>query len=128
MLVNDVMITQVVAVSPFATLRQALSLMKQHQLKSLVVEKTSDHDAYGLITYTNIMKTVVAESGDIDLINVYDICAKPVITVGKSLSVKHVASLMTTHRVKRVVVVEDNHMIGLVCMNDIVQNIMETIE
>lgn len=128
MLVNDVMITQVVTVSPFATLRQALSLMKQHQLKSLVVEKTSDHDAYGLITYTNIMKTVVAESGDIDLINVYDICAKPVITVGKSLSVKHVASLMTTHRVKRVVVVEDNHMIGLVCMNDIVQNIMETIE
>ncbi len=128
MLVNDVMITQVVTVSPFATLRQALSLMKQHQLKSLVVEKTSDHDAYGLITYTNIMKTVVAESGDIDLINVYDICAKPVITVGKSLSVKHVASLMTTHRVKRVVVVEYNHMIGLVCMNDIVQNIMETIE
>ncbi|MCD8513935.1 MAG: CBS domain-containing protein [Nitrincola sp.] len=39
MLVNDVMITQVVTVSPFATLRQALSLMKQHQLKSLVVEK-----------------------------------------------------------------------------------------
>lgn len=128
MLVNDVMITEVVTVSPFATLRQALSLMKQHQLKSLVVEKTSDHDAYGLVTYTNIMKTVVAESGDIDLINVYDICAKPVITVGKSLSIKHVASLMTQHRVKRVVVVDDNQMIGLVCMNDIVQNIMETIE
>lgn len=128
MLVNDVMVTQVVTVSAFATLRQALSLMKQHQLKSLVVDKTNDNDAYGLITYTNIMKTVVAESGDIDLINVYDVCAKPVITVGKSLSVKHVASLMAGHRVKRVIVVNDNDLIGLVCMNDIVQTLMHKIE
>ncbi len=128
MLVNDVMITQVVTISPFATLRQALSLMKQRKLKSLVVEKTAEHDAYGLITYTNIMKTVVAESGDIDLINVYDICVKPVITVGKSLSLKHVASLMTNHAVKRVVVVEDNTMVGLVCMNDIVHHIMQSID
>lgn len=128
MLVNDVMITKVVTISPFAPLREALSLMKQHKLKSLVVEKTSDHDAYGLITYTNIMKTVVAESGDIDLINVYDVCAKPVITVGKSLSVKHLASLMTNQRVKRVIVVNDNEMIGLVCMNDIVQTFMNAIE
>ncbi|WP_151670585.1 CBS domain-containing protein [Nitrincola schmidtii] len=128
MLVNDVMIKNVVTVSSFATLREALSLMKQHKLKSLVVEKTSDHDAYGLITYTNIMKTVVAESGDIDLINVYDVCAKPIISVGKSLSVKHVASLMTAQRVKRVIVVDDNELIGLVCMNDIVQTIMNTIE
>ncbi len=128
MLVNDVMITKVVTISPFAPLREALSLMKQHKLKSLVVEKTSDHDAYGLITYTNIMKTVVAESGDIDLINVYDVCAKPVITVGKSLSVKHLASLMTNQRVKRVIVVNDNEMIGLVCMNDIVQTFMNAVE
>ncbi|KDE40376.1 MAG: CBS domain-containing protein [Nitrincola lacisaponensis] len=128
MLVKDVMISKVVTVSPFATLREALSLMKHHQLKSLVVDKTNEHDAYGLITYTNIIKTVVAESGDIDLINVYDICAKPVISVGQSLSVKHVASLMTRHRVKRVVVLNDNDLIGLVCMNDIVQTLMNDIE
>ncbi|WP_417581975.1 CBS domain-containing protein [Nitrincola sp.] len=128
MLVKDVMVNDVITVSPFATLRDALSLMKRHKLKSLVVEKTNDNDAYGLITYTNIVKTVVAESGDIDLINVYDICAKPVISVGQSLSVKHAASLMITSRVKRILVLKDNEMVGLLCMNDIVQTLLNDLE
>ncbi|QEW07817.1 CBS domain-containing protein [Nitrincola iocasae] len=128
MLVKDVMVNDVITVSPFATLRDALSLMKRHKLKSLVVEKTNDNDAYGLITYTNIVKTVVAESGDIDLINVYDVCAKPVISVGQSLSVKHAASLMITSRVKRILVLKDNEMVGLLCMNDIVQTLLNDLE
>ena len=83
MLVKDIMMRDVVTVSPFATLRDALSLMKQHNLKCLVVEQQDPHDAWGLITYTNVLKTIVAENGDIDLINVYDICAKPAIGVGE---------------------------------------------
>jgi CBS-domain-containing membrane protein len=85
MLVKDIMMRDVVTVSPFATLRDALALMKQHNLKCLVVEQQDPHDAWGLITYTNILKTIVAENGDIDLINVYDVCAKPAIS-GSSVS------------------------------------------
>src|SRR5690606_38819463 len=103
MQVHEVMITEVVTVSPYATIREALSLMKKHQLKSLVVEKRSDADAYGLITYTNILKTIISEEGDIDLLNVYDVCAKPALSVGKSLGVRHVATLMTEHKVKRLI-------------------------
>jgi predicted transcriptional regulator len=80
-LVKDVMITDVVTISPFAKMREALSLMKRHKIKSLVVDKQNQHDAFGLITYSDILKTVIAEEGDIDLLNVYDICAKPVIAV-----------------------------------------------
>src|SRR5690554_7393166 len=87
-LVKNVMVSDVVCVSPFAKLREALSLMKKHNVKSLVVEKQHPNDAYGLITYTNVLKTVVAEDGDIDLLNVYDACAKPALAVGKSLAVR----------------------------------------
>ncbi|MEH6387585.1 MULTISPECIES: CBS domain-containing protein [Pseudomonas] len=128
LLVKDVMVTDVVTVSPFAKLREALSLMKRHNLKSLVVDQQSPHDAWGLITYTNILKTVIAEGGDIDLLNVYDVCAKPALSVGKSLSVKHVASLMTQHRVKRVLVLDDNQLLGFVAMDDIMSALLEDIE
>ncbi|MCA1773996.1 MAG: CBS domain-containing protein [Halomonas sp.] len=107
-LVKDVMVSDVACVSPFAKLREALSLMKKHKVKSLVVEKQHPNDAYGLITYTNVLKTVIAENGDIDLLNVYDACAKPALAVGKSLAVRQVASMMTEHRVKRILVLEDN--------------------
>lgn len=128
MLVKDIMMRDVVTVSPFATLRDALSLMKQHNLKCLVVEQQDSHDAWGLITYTNILKTIVAENGDIDLINVYDVCAKPAIGVGESLDVRHVARLMASNVVKRVLVLEDNRLLGLVTMDDIVGTVLEMIE
>lgn len=128
MLVKDIMNRDVVRVSPFATLRDALSLMKRHNLKSLVVEQQDPHDAWGLITYTNILKTIVAENGDIDLINVYDVCAKPAIGVGESLDVRHVARLMTDSVVKRVLVLDDNKLVGLVTMDDIVGTVLDMIE
>lgn len=127
-LVKDIMITDVVTISPFAKMREALSLMKRHKIKSLVVDKQNHHDAFGLITYSDILKTVIAEEGDIDLLNVYDICAKPVITVGEDLSIKHVATLMTTHRVKRLLVVNNNDLVGLVAMNDIMEQLLSEIE
>ena len=128
MLVKDIMMREVVTVSPFDTLREALALMKKHNLKCLVVEQQDPHDAWGLITYTNIVKTIVAENGDIDLINVYDVCAKPAIGVGESLDVRHVAKLMTDSIVKRVLVLDDNRLVGLVTMDDIVGTVLDLIE
>lgn len=127
-LVKDVMISDVITISPFAKIREALNLMKRHKIKSLVVDKQNQHDAYGLITYSDVLRTVIAEEGDIDLLNVYDICAKPVITVGEDLSIKHVATLMAAHRVKRLLVVNNNDLIGLVTMNDIMERLLNEIE
>ncbi|MCK7543044.1 CBS domain-containing protein [Marinobacter bryozoorum] len=126
--VRDVMVRDIIKVSPFATIREAMNLMKQHGVKSLVVEQQSDHDAWGLITYTNILKTVIAEDGDVDLLNVYDVCAKPVISVGESLGLRHVAALMTEHRVKRLLVLEDNRLLGFVTMDDIMAALFERME
>ncbi|OOV88784.1 CBS domain-containing protein [Oceanospirillum linum] len=127
-IVKDVMVTNVVSISPFARLRDALALMKQHRIKSLVVERNSPHDAWGIITYSNILKTVFAEEGDIDLLNVYDVCVKPVITVGEDLAVKHVATLMTKSDVKRLLVLSNNELIGIITMNDIMETLLEQIE
>ncbi|WP_404416602.1 CBS domain-containing protein [Marinospirillum sp.] len=124
---KDVMVTKVITISPFAKLREALAKMKRYKLKSLVVEKQSDQDAWGLITYTNILKTVIAEDGDIDLLNVYDACAKPALSVGESLAVKHVAAMMVQNRVKRVLVLKDNELEGLVAMDDIIDVLLQDI-
>lgn len=128
MLVKDVMVRDVITISPFAKLREALSLMKRHKLKSLVVEKQNSGDAWGMITYTNILKTVIAEDGDIDLLNVYDVCVKPALSVGESLGIKHVAALMAQNRIKRLLVLQDNDLLGFVAMDDIMEALLQQIE
>ncbi len=125
MLIKDIMVRDVVTVSPFATIREAMKLMRQRGVKSLVVEKRDQHDAFGIITYTNILKTIVAEEGDIDLINVYDICAKPALTISRELDVKHAARLMVNMGIRRLLVTAANELAGIITMNDIVGAILE---
>lgn len=124
MLVQDIMKTNVVTVSPLATLREAMTIMSKNNVKSLVVERRDETDAYGLLTYTAILRTIVAEEGDIDLINVYDVCVKPVITVPPKMDLKYVARLMAKHRLGRLVVLEGGDMVGIVTMNDIVGEVL----
>lgn len=124
MLVKDIMVRDVVTVSAFATIREAMRLMKQRGVKSVVVDKRDAHDAFGIITYTNILKTIVAEEGDIDLINVYDICAKPALTVSRELDVTHAARLMVNLGIRRLLVTATNELAGIVTMNDIVGAIL----
>lgn len=54
-LVKDVMVTDIIRISPFATIREALSLMKRHNVKSLVVERQNEHDAWGLIDRKSVV-------------------------------------------------------------------------
>ncbi len=128
MLAKELMVRDVVTVDCRATLRDAIRLMKQNNIKCLVVDKRHPNDAYGMVTYSTIVKTVSAEAGDIDLINVYDVYTKPVLSVGEDLDVKYVARLMTEYQVKRVLVCNNNEMSGLITMHDIVGEIMTTIE
>jgi CBS domain-containing protein len=128
MLVKDLMKTEVVTVSPLATLREAMAIMRANKVKSLVVERRDANDAYGLISYTAILRTIVAEEGDIDLINVFDVCSKPVISVPPSMDVKYVARLMAKHRLGRLVVLDGDTMAGIITMNDIVGEVLAMAE
>lgn len=128
MLVKDLMVKNVATISPLATIREAMCEMKRHRVKSLVVDKGNAHDAYGIITYTTILRTIVAEEGDIDLINVYDVISKPVITVPAEMEVKHVARLMVNQSIRRIVVLNNNELAGLITMNDIISAIVEMVE
>jgi len=127
-LVRDIMVREVAKISAMATLREAMREMGRQGVKSLVVEKAHEHDAYGIITYTNVIKTIYAEEGDIDLINVYDVCSKPAISVSASLDVKYVARLMVTQSIRRLLVLDNNELEGIISMNDIMGEIIRMAE
>jgi predicted transcriptional regulator len=125
MLIKDLMVRDVATVPPMSTIRQAMQIMQSRKVKSLVVQRRDAHDVYGIITYTNILKTIVAEDGDIDLVHVYDVCAKPALTISANTQVKHAARMMVNMNVRRLVVVEADEMVGIITMNDIVGDILK---
>lgn len=127
-LVEDLMVREVVTISPMATLREAMEKMRDHSVKSLVVEKRCESDAWGMITYTSLLRTIIEEQGDVDLINVYDVAIKPAIGVPRQLEVRHAVSLMLKFDIKRLIVTSNNELEGILTMNDIVGAILEKLE
>lgn len=129
MLVKDIMQhgENLVKVSLMASVREALTIMKEHNVKSLIVDKSHESDAYGIITYTSILSSIVAEDGDIDLLNVYDVCSKPALQISKELDVKYAAKLMLQQDIKRILVVSENELEGIITMDDMVSYLMDNI-
>ncbi len=130
MLVKEVMTPKekLVRVSPMATVREALKLMRTHSVRSVIVDKNGASGAYGLVTFKNILQSIVAEDGDIDLLNVYDIAATPAISVSAELDVKYAARMMVTSSIKRLLVIDNNELQGILTMTDIIGILMDSIE
>ncbi len=130
MLVENVMTPKekLIIISPMATVREALNLMKTHKVRSVIVDKTKPDSAYGLLTFKNILQSIVAEDGDIDLLNVYDIAATPAISVSAKLNVKYAARMMVQSSIKRILVLDNNELHGILTMTDIIGILMDSVE
>lgn len=125
MLVAGIMKKDVLTINPLATVREALLVMKEHGVRSLVVEKRHSGDAYGVIAYRDIARSVIAEDGDIDLLNVYDIAQKPALQVSQHLDIRYLARLMIQYSVKHVLVIDNNDLQGFVSDTDVVASLIE---
>jgi len=126
-IVEDVMTPRekIVMISAYAPMRELLKLMKEKNVKSVIVDRSGPHDAYGIVTYTNILNAIFSEDGDMDLINVYDICTKPLIQVVSQLDIKYAAQLMVRQGVTRLSVTWEGGLVGIVTMTDIVDVLMD---
>ncbi len=127
MLVKEVMTPKekLVTVTQMTSVREALRLMKKYQIKALIVDKNSPNGAYGLVTFKNILQSIVAEDGDIDLLNVYDISVVPVVSVSRELEMKYAAQMMVKNSIKRVLVIDDNELYGILTMSDLIGVLMQ---
>ncbi len=130
MLVESVMTQKekLVIISPMATVREAIKAMKANSVRSIIVDKSKENGAYGLLTFKNILQSIVAEDGDIDLLNVYDIASTPAFSVSTKLDVQYAAKMMVQNSIKRLIVSDNNELKGILTMTDIVNIVMESVE
>jgi CBS domain-containing protein len=130
MLVENVMTQseKLIKVSAMGTVRDALKLMKRNGVRSVIVDKTCAEGAYGLVTFKNILQSIIAEDGDIDLLNVYDIAAIPAISISAKIEVKYAARMMVNRSIKRLLVIDNNELKGILTMTDIIGVLMSSVE
>ena len=103
-----------------ATVHEALELMRENNVYSLVVDRRRPGDEYGMVVVSDIANKVIAHNRSPDRVNVYEIMSKPVLTVGADMEIKYAIRLLGRFGLSRGVVVDGNEAVGFVTLTDMV--------
>jgi CBS domain-containing protein len=117
---EDIMTKEVVTIRGSATVADAVKLMKDKQLRALIVEPRSATDPYGMVTETDIVYKVAAHGHDPKQMRVYEIMTKPCVVVNPELGVEYVARLFAQTRIRRAPVIQGN-LLGIISISDILR-------
>ncbi len=118
--VREVMKTEFDVVDGLSTITQALTTMKHHETKCLIVKKRHEHDEWGMLLLSDIARTVLARDLSPDRVNVYEVMAKPVLTVHPDMDIRYCARLFNQFNISRAPVVEGKEVVGIVSFTDLV--------
>lgn len=119
MQVSDVMSTPAVTVSAEATLHDAIEVMLRNRVGSAVVV---DNGIAGIITRSDILRAAYAVGDELDSIPVARGMSEDVVTIDLESSVRTALDLMQTNDIKKLPVVEDFDLVGMVTATDIAKH------
>ncbi|MBE9048545.1 CBS domain-containing protein [Pleurocapsales cyanobacterium LEGE 10410] len=118
MKVSDIMSKKVITIRSFANVANAVKLMRDHNLNSLIVERLDESDSYGIVTKTDVIYKVAAKGLDPKQVRVCDIMTKPCIVVNPDLNIKSVAQLFANTGIHRAPIIQ-NRLLGVVSTTDL---------
>jgi CBS domain-containing protein len=100
-----------------ASVVEAAQLMREEHIGSLPI--TDDEQLVGMITDRDITMRVVAETADRMNTSVGDVSSRDLITVEPDRDLDEALQLMARHQVRRLPVVENGRLVGIVAQADI---------
>ena len=120
------MVSELHSIEGLATVAEAMALMKQHKVSSLVVNRRSEEDELGLVVVADIAREVIALNRAPDRVNVYEIMSKPVLTLRVDMLARYAVRLLVRFELSRAVVVDsERNPLGMVTLRDLVMGHMD---
>lgn len=121
-LVKDVMWQEVDIIDSKSTVQNALDNMQHKKTKMLIIDKTHEHDEYGVVLIADIASKVIAKGRSLERVNAYEIMSKPAISVHPDMEIRYCARLLSRLGLSRCPVLDNGKIIGVVSLTNIVLN------
>jgi len=115
--IRDVMTTDLVTLSPSTTLVDAAKAMVDRSIGDVLVAEGGR--LRGLVTDRDIVVRGVAEGCDNTTATLGDICSADLLAVSLGDSIEGAARLMADNAVRRLPVVDDGEVVGIVSIGDL---------
>ncbi len=102
------------------TVYEAAELMTNKSIGCLVV--TRNDVPVGMVTERDFVRRIIAKKLSYD-VKVSEIMSQYLITVGPDTSLKEASRLMSTNKIRRLPVLKDSKLVGIVVASDFVRNV-----
>ncbi len=118
--VKDIMSKNVITLNVNSSVFEAAELMTNKGIGCLVV--TRNDMPVGMVTERDFVRKIIAKRVSYE-VKVSEIMSKYLITVGPDTSLKEASRLMSANKIRRLPVLKDKKLVGIVVSSDFVRNI-----
>ena len=115
--VRDAMTLDPRSIGQSASVVEAAQLMREEDIGSLPI--TDEEKLVGMLTDRDITTRVVAQAGDPKATSVGEVYSRDLISVEPDNDLEEALGLMARHQVRRLPVVENGRLVGIVAQADI---------
>ncbi len=116
---STVMKKNVVAIDGKETVAEAIRLMRDKKVSSLLVNRRGKEDAWGIVTRKDVVNKIVDPGRNPKEVKVFEIMSKPLVVVSPGLALKYCARLFHQAGIRRAPVFDGKEIIGIISNTDI---------
>lgn len=116
----------VVTVGPQGTVLDAMRVLVEHGIGSVVVE--DDGDVRGILTERDVLRIGARSPDALASTRVADAMTREVVTAVEDDSVDHAMEVMTDRRIRHLPILDGDSLTGLVSIGDLVKSCLEETE
>jgi CBS domain-containing protein len=115
--------TQVLSISPQATLADVVQKLVKFNCGSLVVCENEDcSHMRGIITERDILRACAAGQKALDQVRVEEVMTRDLVSGSPQDTIQYAMGVMTERRVRHLPIVEDDKLVGMISIGDLVKH------
>ena len=119
---NEILTSNVISVSPTTPVSEAIRTMRSKNISCIVV--LEGNKPTGIFTERNVVRVLAERGMDFNDREIRELMSSPVLTANKNTEMYTAYNLFVTHKIRRLVVVDDeNHAIGVVTQSNLIEHI-----
>jgi len=120
-LVRDVMSKDIKVVRPDTSIKEVVATMNKFDIGSIVI--VQGDRPVGIITERDILRRLVEPCLAPETLTARQVMTSPVLTISETASIEEAAKLMARKRVKRLPVMNNQKLVGILTFTDIVTKV-----
>jgi len=121
--VKDIMNKSVISANPSTTVFQIANLMEKGGIGAILVKKNNSHA--GIITDRDFAIKITTQKLSLDT-PIDKVASYPLVTINSNESILVAANLMSSKKIRKLAVVEDEKIVGIITSTDLVNQLALT--